>query len=178
MRKMVAAVFLVGILGPGLAWSQDKAAFKAAEAACEIRNPHLKLHVIFGDGSVQQPPKGRALVYLVQDQSEDLTIGISLDGKQAGELQNRSHFAVAVDPGNRQFCGKIENRGWGQANRFIVDLKAEPDHVYFVSVWLRIDYGSDGPAPADSWVGMRQVNDDEGRLLVASTAESFMRRGR
>ena len=164
---------------------QSRAAFEAAiTSACgpDGVRPHARFEV--GNGKVEPALPGKARVYFIdvlRGPRSSLEDGLSIaaDGRWVGALNGRSQFSVTLDPGEHHFCVRVDHRNgssWrAKAQRLaLLDVRVKAGETIFLAARAMF------PNSAEDWLWhamLRQINCDEGRLLVATAARSVEKGG-
>jgi hypothetical protein len=145
-------------------------------AACGPEN--VKFNVgSSGQQPAPQPGAGKALVYVVEQYDRPgnelgkPTVRVGLDGEWVGANRSTSYLYLSVEPGEHHLC-----TDWQSVPRTIVPLHlslakltAEAGQTYYFRARL-IEHS------LSLWtLDLEQVNDDEGRLLVATSPASDYR---
>jgi hypothetical protein len=131
--------------------------------------------------SIEQPPPGKALVYVVEDQKykamRDVTTRVGLDGAWIGANRGNSYLFFSVEPGEHHVCTDWIS-DWLPGGRLVSlsVLNAEAGKVYFFRARTT---GGPGALGDDRWqsadgasLDLDRVNSDEGKLLIASSGLS------
>ena len=170
--KTLLVVFLFSFT----AFAQDLSS-AAAESACGPSNVQFAIKT---NNNVQhqlaQPDPGRALVYVIEDQKfkvvNDVTTRIGVDGAWVGANRGNSYFSFSVEPGKHHLCTDwISDFLPGGRLVSLTSFTAESGEVYYLRARTSASPTS-GKAGSGASVDLDLVNDDEGRLLVASSGLS------
>jgi len=170
--KTVLALLLFSIS----ACAQDLSA-AAAESACGPSNVQFAIKTDNSEHLLAQPDPGKALVYVVEDQKfkvvNDVTTRVGMDGAWVGANRGNSYFSFSVEPGKHHLCtdwissflpnGRIVS---------LTSLTAESGKIYYLRVRTSASPTS-GKAGAGASIDLNLVNEDEGKLLVASSGLSL-----
>jgi hypothetical protein len=164
----LVSVFLLPSAGRG----QDRAAIKAAEAACGPFDVNLKARFVRDNDVQAQAPRDRALVYVIYPQHQmRLHIDVAMDGKWVGDLRSRSHLVEPVSPGTHHFCARM--RGHALFVSFhsaaLLPLTVEAGQTYYLLVSA---YFPDEITPGFPTVLLQKTNTDEGYLQLVTTPKS------
>lgn len=158
------------------AFAQD-ISIATAESACGPSNIQFSTKTNKKDHQLEQPDPGKALVYVVEDQKfkavSDVTTRVGVDGTWVGANRGNSYFSFSVEPGKHHLCTDwisdfVPNGRLVSLNSFT----AEGGAVYYVRVRTSASPTS-GKAGAGASIDLDIVNEDEGKLLVASSALSI-----
>jgi hypothetical protein len=172
--KTVLVVFLFAIS----AFGQDLSV-ATAESACGSSKIRFSVttKVNSGQQPLPQPDPGKALVYVVEDQKfkvmNDVTIRVGVDGSWVGASVGNSYLSFSVEPGKHHLC-----TDWTSTflphDRLVslTSFTAEPGKVYYFRARTSASQSNKG-AGAGASLDLDLVNEDEGKLLVASSALSI-----
>jgi hypothetical protein len=170
------------ILFAASAFAQDQSTIAAAESACGPRDVEFHIKTDNSHHPVFRPDAGKALVYVVEEQKfkavKDVTARVGLDGAWMGANHGNSYLFFSVDPGEHHLCADWTSSFLPDGRLVsLANLTAEAGKVYYFRVRT-----SGGPASYLDWGGpdldyeatidLEQVNSDEGKLLVLSSALS------
>jgi hypothetical protein len=170
---MKRAVWIFVLCIPAIACGQDLQAIRASEAACGQGKGQIRTEVLTGPQSPPQIAPGKSLVYFVNPATWFyIKVSIAADGHWITELAARSHFAIAMEPGEHHLCVRLEH--WQRGGPYIgllhIDLR--PAHTYYVRIWATSDNDPfDGGSATAAYVvpQLETVNADEGKFLVDAT---------
>jgi hypothetical protein len=91
--------------------------------------------------SAGQPESGKALVYLIQDDTQFLswprpTTRVGIDGTWVGATQSKSYFYVSVEPGEHRVCASWQSFVGADVahSTAAVHLTAVAAHTYYFVV--------------------------------------------
>ncbi len=170
--KTVLVVFLLSVS----AFAQNLSV-AAAESACGPGNVQFVIKTNNNAHQLAHPDPGKALVYVVEDQKfkvvNDVTTRVGVDGAWVGANRGNSYFSFSLEPGEHHLC-----TDWISdflPNGRLVSLtsfNAESGAVYYVRARTSASPTS-GKAGAGASIDLDLVNEDEGRLLVASSELSL-----
>jgi len=157
------------------AFAQDKEPIATAEAACGPKGVRFDVKTDKGQHPAPKPEPGKALVYVVEDQRQDLRpcIGncgsitkLGLDGTWIGANRGSSYFFFFIGPGEHHLCAAWEKGGERPQDRTsLASFTAEPGHIYYFRVRATVMAPPTGFYSLD----LEPINDDEGQLLVAAS---------
>ncbi len=172
--KTVAVLFLFSIS----ALAQDLSVV-AAESACDPTNTRFSLTTKANKGQqpILRPDPGKALVYVVEDQKfkvvNDVTTRVGVDGAWVGANRGNSYFSFSLEPGKHHLCADWIS-DFVPSGRLVslTSLNAESGEVYYLRARISASPTS-GEAGAGASIDLDLVDEDEGRLLVASSALSI-----
>ena len=158
------------------AFAQDLSV-AATESACGPSNVQFVIKTSNNQHELAQPDPGKALVYVVEDQKfkvvNDVTTRIGVDGTWVGANRGNSYLSFLVEPGKHHLCtdwisGFLPNGHLVSLTSFT----AESGDVYYLRARTSASPTS-GKAGAGASIDLDFVNEDEGRLLVASSGLSL-----
>jgi len=172
--KTVVLVFLFAIS----AFPQDLSV-AAAESACGPSKIQFGVTTEVNDGrhSLLQPDPGEALVYVVEDQKfkvvNDVTTKVGVDGTWVGANLGNSYLSFSVEPGKHHLCTDWIS-GFVPHGRLVslTSFTAEPGRIYYFRARTSASPTS-GRARAGASLDLGLVDEDEGKLLVASSGLSI-----
>ncbi len=174
--KMLLAVLLLG----AAAIAQTNAAL---QSACGPVDTNFKVKRNASAKAITQTDPGKALVYVIEDQKfkgvRDVTARVGLDGNWIGADRGNSYLSFAVSPGEHHLCTDWVSE-FLPAGRSVSlsSLNAEAGKVYYFRARTTGGQGSaltntGGLAIADNGaIDLQQVDPDEGKMLIASSAMS------
>jgi hypothetical protein len=154
------AIFVVILLGCA-AFAQNDAAIANAKAACGPDKIHFDVEASDFSDSIAQPASGKALVYVISNRN-GITARIGLNGTWVGAINENSHIAFFVDPGEQHLCASWQSRN---KNVALSSLTVEAGKVYYLR--MRFSYDQNTPI-----LDIETINSDEGKYLVLTTAIS------
>jgi len=170
---------LIVALFASCALAADQSTIAAAESACGPGNIKFDVNTESNQQPAAMTQDGKALVYVVEvfeaprNQLAKPTMKIGLDGTWVGANRSNSYFFVPVEPGHHHLCMAWQSRLKGYAKKVALSsFSAEPGKTYyFKALVVEHDEGR------GAWftVDLEPVNNDEGKLLVASSAFSTFR---
>ena len=117
------------------------------------------------------------MVYVVEDQKfkvvNDVTTRIGVDGTWVGANRGNSYFSFSVEPGKHHLCTDWIS-GFLPNGRLVslTSFTAESGAVYYLRARTSASPTS-GKAGDGASIDLDLVNEDEGRLLVASSGLSL-----
>ena len=173
MRPMKRAFWILVLCIPAIACGQNPQAILASEAACGQGKGQVGTEVLTGPQSPPRIAPGKSLVYFVNPATWFyLKVSIAVDGHWITELGRRSHFAIAMQPGEHHLCARLKH--WQRGGPYIglMHINLEPAHTYYVLIWATSD---DNPFDGGSATGayvvpqLKALNADEGKFLVDAT---------
>jgi len=157
--KTIAAILLVSCFGVG----QDKMAISAAEAACGPHDVNFEVKVDASRHPTPMPENGKALIYVVQEDS--ITSRFGVDGKWVGANHGRTYFFIQIDPGEHHLCATAQ--GMGPASRHprvaLRQLIAEAGMTYYFVPHV----AGESVYAIDAKFDLNQVDLDQGKALIA-----------
>lgn len=164
-------IALVLVLCALSACAQDRSAISAAKAACGPESARFDVKTDNSQHPAPNQEPGKALVYVVQDQREDLkpcigncgvTTQVALDGTWIGANRGSSYFFSFIGPGEHHLCAAWDRGGERPQDRVaLASLMAEPGHVYYFRVKTTVI------VPTFYSLDLEQMNQDEGQFLVS-----------
>jgi hypothetical protein len=171
-RKMLVFSFVLAAL-PVLA--QGSASSPAGSPGCGDDKVNFEVKTS-KSGTIPRPETGRALVYLIEDDSDfnsspNPTIRAGLDGQWVGATHGNSYLYFEVDPGEHHFCASWQGRGSKAAAS---SFTAEVGSVYYFvakNTFYQRENSSNKLA-----LSLTQLNSDEGRLMVSRSAFSVSKK--
>ncbi len=158
------------------AFAQDLS-IPAAESACGPRNIQFAVKTNNNEHRLAQPDPGKALIYVVEDQKfrvvNDVTTRVGIDGAWVGANRGNSYLSVSVEPGKHHLCTDWTS-GFLPGGRLVAltSFTAESGEIYYLRVRTSASPTS-GKAGDGASIDLDLVNEDEGRLLVASSGLSL-----
>lgn len=172
--KILLAVVLFALS----AFAQDQAAIASAEAACGPTRIQFEVSADKSQHSAPKPEPGKALVYIVEDERQDLPpcLGncgditkFGIDGRWIGANRGSSYFFFSIDPGEHHLCATWDKGGTRAQDRTsLLRFTAEPGDTYY----FRVRVTAMAPPTGFYSIDLEPVNHDEGQLLVAASAFS------
>ncbi len=158
------------------AFAADQATVAAAESACGPGNIRFDVKTEKGQPPTALPENGKALVYVVEvfekprNQLSNPTTKVGLDGTWVGANKNNSYFFFPVEPGDHHLCMAWQSILKGFSKKVaLTNFSAEASKTYYFRARI-IDHDEGHGA----WftIDLEPVSNDEGQLLVASSAFS------
>jgi hypothetical protein len=177
---MKAALFVIpfAVLFAASAFAQELSV-AAAQSACGPSDTQFSIKTTAGASTLQQPDSGKAVVYVIEEQKfkaiRDVTARVGLDGAWVGANRGNSYFFFSVDPGEHHLCTDwISDFVPNGRLVSLTPLSAEAGQTYFFRVRTSGGRGSMAErSTADgALIDLDLVNNDEGKLLVASSSLS------
>jgi hypothetical protein len=176
MKVLLAVLFLIPC-----SLAQDQAAITRTPSACGPQSARFEVKTEKGAHPVPQPPSGKALVYIVEDQRQDLRpcLGncgsltrLAMDGAWMGANRGSSYFFFFAAPGEHHLCATWEKGGKRPQDRTsLAGFTSQPGRVYYFRVRL-----TEIAPPAGFYsIDLEPLNADEGQLLVAASPLSAFR---
>jgi hypothetical protein len=168
-------ILIVALLASS-ALAADQSTVAVVESACGPSNIQFDVNTESNQHPAAMAQDGKALVYVVEvfeapgNQLAKPTTKIGLDGTWVGANKNNSYFSVPIEPGDHHLCMAWQSRLKGYAKMVALSsLSAETGKTYYFRA--RIVEHDEGRG---AWftLDLEPVNNDEGKLLVASSAFS------
>lgn len=132
MKAFLSAALLV-LATPGF----TQTAPRQADSACGPPGVRFNVKLDQTQHSLEQPQRGKALVYFLQDVGSASSPGmgaqvtkVGIDGAWVGANTDDSWFSVNIDPGEHHVCVNAQSRLFPGVREF-ADFIAEAGHVYF-----------------------------------------------
>lgn len=175
MRTGFVVIFLASF-----AFAQDPDRVPHAQPACGPLNTEFQTKTDYNEAPDFQPEKGKALVYVAEDQkyhaARDVTARIGLDGGWVGATRGNSHLFFSVDPGEHHLCADWRS-SFLSSGRLVslYGFTADADKVYYFRVRTTGGPSSmlDRSALDESaTLDLELINNDEGKLLVSTSPYS------
>jgi hypothetical protein len=123
---------------------------------------------------MEQPPAGKALVYVIEEMPGaglfTTHVKVGLDGTWVSQLESESFASFAVDPGVHHLCAAYQGQLITSAVGAVIlhRLNAEAGKTYYLVYRGLINRDSDG----SGFVGFfDEVDGDEGRYLLQSSGQ-------
>jgi|SRR6185369_5203533 len=174
MKGLLALVMFLA----QLAFAQSQTASPTA-AGCGPAEVKFKVLRDQKNHSAGQPESGKALVYLIQDDTQFLsrprpTTRVGIDGIWVGATQSQSYFYVSVEPGEHRVCASWQSFVGAPVahSSAAVHLTAVAAHTYYFVV--RNSFQSQPRSPAN--IELVSVDDAQGQLLVSESGFSTSRK--
>ena len=173
MKALLATLFL------GFStFAQSNVPVANPEAACGPREAEFQVTTDKSQHSVAKPEPGKALVYVIEDQRQELRryLGnsdritkLGLDGTWIGANKGSSYFFFSIEPGEHHLCSSWEFGGKRPQDRIsLAHFTAQPGQIAYFRVRV-IVISTAGFYSID----LEPVNSDEGQLLVAASPLSI-----
>jgi hypothetical protein len=163
-------VVLVLVLS-ALSVAQDPSAISATGAACGSKSVRFDVRTDKSQHPFPNQEPGKALVYFVEDQRNDLKpcIGncgvitqVGLDGTWIGANRGSSYFFSFIGAGEHHLCAAWDRGGERPQDRVsLTSFMAEPGHIYYIRVKATVI------VPTFYSLDLEQMNQDEGQFLVS-----------
>jgi len=176
LKALLAVIFLVTCT-----LAQDQAAITRAQSACGPQPAQFAVRTEKGAHPAPQTPAGKALVYIVEDQRQDLRpcLGncgaltrLAMDGAWMGANRGSSYFSFFAAPGEHHLCAGWEKGGKRPQDRTsLAGFTAEPGRVYY----FRVRVTNIAPPAGFYSIDLEPLNADQGQLLVAASPRSTFR---
>ncbi len=161
--------------------AQD-ASLAAVQSACGPVDAQFKIKTDANRHVIEEPPAGKALVYVIEDQKfkavRDATARVGLDGRWVGANRGDSYLSFEVDPGEHHLCTDwVSSFLHTGRSVSLASLNAEAGKVYFFRARTTGGPSSlldgKGLQSADAAsIDLARVDPDEGKMLVESSAQS------
>jgi uncharacterized protein DUF2846 len=162
---------------PQLVFAQSQTASPTA-AGCGPAEVKFKVVRDQKNHSAGQPESGKALVYLIQDDTQFLSVPrpttrVGIDGTWIGATQSKSYFYVSVEPGEHRVCANWQSFVGSPVahSSAAIHLTAVAGHTYYFV--MRNSFQSQPRSPAN--IELVSVDDAQGQLLVSESAFSNSR---
>ncbi len=172
MRLIDKVCILIISLSCTAALGQDVWTSLEVASACGSQSVKLTVTTDSKHHSIQQPNKGEAIVYVIQDVPQGVLSGttrVGIDGQWIGANQNRSHFFVVLKPGVHHVCVS------GQWSKFMslnsIALRRLTLKDGEIS-YLRVRFLN--PGAGGAFLGLESVDEDEGKFLVETSDSSMV----
>jgi hypothetical protein len=174
MTKTVLVIFLFA----SSAFAQELSV-DAAESACGPAKVQFNVRTNVSDSrqSLMRPDPGKALVYVVEDQKfkvvNDVTTRVGVDGTWVGANLGNSYLSFSVEPGKHHLCADWKS-DFVPHGRLVslTSFTAEQGKIYYFRARISAS-PTGGKAGAGASIDLDLVDEDEGRLLVASSVLSI-----
>ncbi len=171
MGMVLAMVFLAS------AAAQDRAAVARALSACGPDEVRFEVQTR-ATGPVAEPGADKALIYVIEvynkasNELGEPTVRVGLDGVWVGATKGDSYFSFSVTAGEHHLCAEWQSQ-FKRLSRDVAlaSLAAEAGKTYYFRA--RITEQTNLAFTFD----LDPVNEDEGKLLVASSAFSTKKSG-
>jgi hypothetical protein len=167
-KHMKGALIFFLLASPTFA--QDKLADTVLAPGCGAEDAKFDVKTLKHQHPVTQPDGEKALVYFIEDDSENdsifkPTIRAGLDGGWVGATRGNSYFYFSVAPGEHHLCASWQPLEVSEKSRTraVTHLTAEAGHVYYFRVksrWNR-NYGALN-------IDFSPLDSDEGKLLMST----------
>lgn len=157
--------------------AQDRSADLRAAAGCGPQATEFSVKVDKNQHVVKQPEPGKALVYVIAQESPedsynigDITTRVGLDGAWIGANYGQSYLSFPLAPGEHHVCvdwqSSLASR---QQLSGAADLTAEAGKTYYFRT-LILPSGLTGGPHEELW--LKQVDSAEGLLLLSKAGQS------
>ena len=167
-------VVLLGLITASM-HGQNTGSLAAATSACGAGDP--KYSVVTGPvKDVNGNGEGKAHLYLleVQDHVANCPLGcgqtvkLGLDGEWAGATKGNSYLMLPVSSGEHHLCAEWDARAWRLHKHLeLAAFSANVGKSYYFRVHI-----TPRTTETNEAYSLELVNEDEGKLLVASRARS------
>lgn len=173
MKRFVILLFIC--VAPAMAQNQSADLRKAA--GCGPAASEFSVKVDKSQHAVAQPEPGKALVYVIAQESPedsynigDITTRVGLDGAWVGANGGQSYLSFSVTPGEHRVCADWQSSlASRQQLSGAAELTAEAGKVYYFRVWV-LPSGLAGGRR--EYLSFEQVDSAEGSLLVSKAGQS------
>jgi hypothetical protein len=172
---MQVGVVLLGFITAAM-HGQTAGSLAAAKAACGAGDPKYSVKTI-PSKVVSGVDEGKAQLYLleVQDHVAFCPLGcgeivkLGLDGEWAGATKGNSYLVLPVASGEHHLCAEWDSRAWRLHKHLeLAAFRAEATKSYYFRVHI-----TPGTTETIETYRFEPVNEDEGKLLVASLSRSI-----
>lgn len=172
------AILIFAVLA-SCAFAADQAAVSSAESACGPGTIQFDVKTDKSQHPTVLAQDGKALVYIVEvfekpgNQLGKPTTKVGLDGTWIGANKNNSYFSFPAETGDHHLCVAWQSTLKTYSKKVgLISFSAEPGKAYYFKT-LITEHDESGGA----WftLDLEPVNNDEGQLLVASSALSTSR---
>jgi len=157
--------------------AEDRAAVTRALSACGPDEVRFEVQTR-ATGPVAEPGADKALVYVIEvfnkasNELGEPTVRVGLDGAWVGATKGDSYFSFSVTAGERHLCAEWQSQFKRLSkNVALANVAAEEGKTYYFRA--RITEQTNLAFTFD----LDAVNEDEGKLLVASSAFSTHKPG-
>jgi hypothetical protein len=150
-----------------------------AESACGPTTAHFDTQTL-ASRVVPQPVEGKSQIYVIEVFDKVVgeiarpTLRVGIDGNWMGADKGNSYVAFSVEPGEHHLCTNWQShlkRLYKEAA--FLGFTAEAGKIYFFRARITEHGGSTGASTFS--LDLDQLNDDEGKYLVASSSSSVSR---
>ncbi len=169
-------ILIIAVLASS-AFAAGQATIAAAESACGPSNIQFDVKTEEGQHPTALAQDGKALIYVVEifekpgNQLAKPTTKVGLDGSWVGANKSNSYFFFPVESGDHHLCAAWQSRLKGYSQKVaLTNFSAEAGKAYYFQA--RIIEHDEGRGAAWFTLDLGPVNNDEGQLLVASSAFS------
>ena len=173
------AILIVAVLASS-AFATDLATVPLAESACGPGNVQFDVKTESSQHPTPLAQDGKALVYVVEvfekpgNQLAKPTTKVGLDGTWVGANKSNSYFFFPVETGDHHLCVAWQSALKTYSKKVgLTNFSAEPGKAYYFEA--RITEHDEANGGAWFTLDLQPVNNDEGQLLVASSALSTFR---
>ena len=177
---MKAILMAVVLAWPAFAAGQATVA--GAESSCGPGNIQFDVKTEKDQHPTAVAQDGKAMVYIVEEfekpknQIAKPTMKVGLDGAWVGANKDNSYFFFPVDPGDHHLCVAWQSSLKEYSKKVaLTNFSSEPGKTYYFRA--RITEHDEG---GGAWftLDLEPVNNDEGQLLIASSAFSTSRQNK
>jgi len=172
MKSVLVAIFF-GVCTCVQAMSQ----VLPTESACGPVTAHFDTQTAVSQ-AVAQPVEGKSQIYVIEvfdkvvGEISRPTLRVGVDGNWMGADKGNSYVAFSVDPGEHHLCTNWQSRLKRLSKEAaFLGFTAEAGKIYFFRARITEHGGSTGASSFS--LDLDQVNDDEGKYLVASSSSSI-----
>ena len=168
--KLAAALFLFA----SPAFAQNAPTDTAVAPGCGVEDVKFDVKTNQGQHPAARPEAGKALVYIIEDDSENTnsrpTTRAGLDGRWVGATHGNSYFYFSVAPGEHHLCASWQK---GPRLRAVAHFSAEAGKVYYFRVKNSATFYVPHSAPQS--IDLAPLDSDEGVLLTSTLPLSTFR---
>lgn len=174
MKSFLVAIFFVVCM-----CAQAMSQVLPTESACGPVTAHFDTQTVASQ-AVAQPVEGKSQIYVIEVFNKVVgevgrpTLRVGVDGTWIGADKGNSYVAFSVDPGEHHLCTNWQShlKRLSKEAAFL-GFTAEAGKIYFFRARISEHGGSTGGSNFS--LDLDQVNDDEGKYLVASSSSSISR---
>lgn len=157
--------------------AQDRSADPRTAAGCGPAATEFSVKVDKNQHVVTQPEPGKALVYVIEQESwedsyniGDITTRVGLDGAWVGANYGQSYLSFPLAPGEHHICvdwqSSLASR---QQLSGAAELTADAGKTYYFRTWI-LPAALTGGHREGLW--LKQVDSAEGLLLLSKAGQS------
>lgn len=171
--KLIGVVVL-GFITASL-YGQSADSLATAKAACGVGDPKYSVTTTPAKAVIGNN-EGKAQLYLLEVQDRVAfcplgcgeTVKLGLDGNWAGATKGNSYLVLPVSSGQHHLCAEWDAHAWRLHKHLeLSEFSAEPGKPYYFRVHI-----TPGTTETIGSYRLEPVNEDEGKLLVASRSRS------